>query len=138
MNTSTQSGTQGGLYRVMVMDDDDAVRDLVVLMLSRLGFVVEGYCQGEDLLAALDLRESPPCLMLLDINVARGMGGLDCLHALRQRGLDVPAIAMTGMLDADSHWEGSENFYAVLGKPFAMGQLEHLVRSVPGLGAIDD
>lgn len=108
---------------IFVLDDDDTIRKLLQLMLERMNYRVMGFERGEALLAAC--AEGFPDLVLLDIQVATGMGGLDCLRALHSKGYDRPAIALTGFAESRGG-----NFSAVLGKPFTISELQTTVHSV--------
>jgi CheY-like chemotaxis protein len=60
-------------------------------------------------------------VILLDI-VMPGLSGNETLSALRARGIEIPAIAITGMPD-----KASTGFLAVLGKPIEMLHLTQLI-----------
>jgi CheY-like chemotaxis protein len=71
---------------------------------------------------ALDrIASFPADVIILDI-LMPGLSGNDTLAALRARGIQVPAIAVTGMPD-----KASSGFLAVLGKPIEMLHLAQLV-----------
>lgn len=78
---------------VHVVDDDASVRRSIAFMLKTSGHQVETYESGNDLLrAAGDLTEG--CI-LLDIRMA-GIDGLETQEALRERGVSLPIVIMTG------------------------------------------
>lgn len=78
---------------VHVVDDDASVRRSIAFMLKTSGHQVETYESGDDLLrAAGDLTEG--CI-LLDIRMA-GIDGLETQEALRERGVSLPIVIMTG------------------------------------------
>jgi FixJ family two-component response regulator len=77
---------------VYVVDDDSAVRRALAFELDLAGFTVETFPSGEALL----LRDDPKgagCL-ILDERLP-GASGLDTLHQLRARQIDLPAILVT-------------------------------------------
>ena len=77
---------------VFVVDDDSGVRRALAFALDLAGFDVETFATGEALL----LRERPlgsGCLVL-DQRLP-GVSGLDTLHQLRARNVDLPAILVT-------------------------------------------
>ena len=78
---------------VIVVDDDEAVRDSLQLMLEAEGFEPRTYESGRQLLAAPDLPEQG-CL-LLDVRMP-GMDGLELQRALVDRKVTLPIIIMTG------------------------------------------
>ena len=81
---------------VFVLDDDEAVRDSVVILLECEGFRVESF---ESPLAFLesDAPSRPGCL-LVDVRMPQ-MSGLDVQERLVQEGRGLPVIVMTGHAD---------------------------------------
>ena len=77
---------------VHVVDDDAAVRRSVSFMLKTSGLQVQSYESGPDLLKKHELE--PGCI-LLDIRMP-GMDGLEVQQALRDKGVMLPVIIMTG------------------------------------------
>ncbi len=72
----------GAGARVLVVDDDDAIRDMVAAMLEAVGLVVTAVGDAEE---ALDLfRTESFELVVLDWNMPR-MSGLELCRAIRQR-----------------------------------------------------
>jgi len=81
---------------VFVVDDDDAVRDSIAVLLQSAGFSVEAHASAESLLAALD-PEQPGCL-LLDVNLP-GQNGLQLQSELARRGNTMPIVFLTAFGD---------------------------------------
>ncbi len=109
-------------YRVMLVDDDDRVSELLGRFLGDLGYKVGRVADGETALAAL--REDPPDLLFLDVYLPK-LGGLDVLHAMRSEEIPTPVIAMSGLSDEqmarDSLALGAADFVT---KPFDLLELE--------------
>lgn len=109
-----------GDWIVYVVDDDDAVRDSVGLLLECKGYRVRVYAS-----AAMLQRDFPPdrngCL-LLDADMP-GMGGVELLNQLRRERITTPAIIIIDGMDpgqdAAAEWVAG----MVLQKPFQQGQL---------------
>lgn len=78
---------------VHVVDDDDSVRRSVGFMLKTSGYKVKPYSSGAELLK--HARALDPGCILLDIRMA-GMDGLEVQEALRNQGVALPVIIMTG------------------------------------------
>jgi FixJ family two-component response regulator len=89
-------GTQGELsvpdLVVMVIDDDQAVRNSLKFSLEVEGFTVRVYATGAELLGAEDLALGG--CFVVDQNMP-GMNGLDLIGLLRARHLSAPAILIT-------------------------------------------
>jgi two-component system response regulator FixJ len=81
------------LRLVHLVDDDEAIRRSVGFMLKTSGFHVRTYEGGADLLKAVPNLETG-CI-LLDIRMP-GMDGLEVQAALRDKGVMLPVIIMTG------------------------------------------
>jgi EAL domain-containing protein (putative c-di-GMP-specific phosphodiesterase class I) len=79
--------------RILVVDDDDALRSSLVRFLVRAGFMVVGVDRASCALAALDT--APFDVVVSDVNMPGG-GGLELLRAVRHVDLDVPVILITG------------------------------------------
>ncbi len=77
---------------VLVVDDDDAVRQFTCFLIKELGYRVEEAKTGEQALAAVDLR--PPAAVMLDV-VLPGIDGLGVLRRLREKGVDSPVVMLS-------------------------------------------
>jgi two-component system, LuxR family, response regulator FixJ len=87
---------------VYLVDDDDAVRDALALLLGTVGLEVRTYPDGLALLGELGSaagRDALGCL-LLDIRMPH-ISGLHLQLQLRERGLDLPVILLTGHADVE-------------------------------------
>jgi FixJ family two-component response regulator len=82
-----------------IVDDDDALRDSLSILLRFRSYEVVEFNSGEALLAA----KPPPELdcMILDLRMS-GMGGLDVLDACRANGLMMPIIVVSAFGDVAS------------------------------------
>jgi two-component system response regulator FixJ len=81
------------LRLVHLVDDDEAIRRSVGFMLKTSGFTVRTYESGIELMKAAGGLETG-CI-LLDIRMP-GMDGLEVQKALRDKGVTLPVIIMTG------------------------------------------
>lgn len=88
--------------RVLVADDDDAMRSLLKELFERLGFQVEVVTDGAALWARLEAMRSTtsalPDAVVTDIEMP-GCSGLEVLEALSRWSLDVPVVVVTGVAD---------------------------------------
>src|SRR5687768_16867910 len=78
---------------VLIIDDDESVRRSFIRTLEQEGYTVETATTGESGLERL--RGAPVDLVLLDLHLPR-MDGIEVLSALRQGGLDVPVLMVSG------------------------------------------
>ena len=79
---------------IFCVEDDEAIRNMMVYTLRSSGFSVKGFDAGDALFAALE-KETPQ-LILLDIMLP-GMDGLEILQRLRLRSAtaNIPVIMAT-------------------------------------------
>lgn len=84
--------------RIAVVDDSAAVRQSLALLIGARGFAVDAFPGSEDLLAAPDLPGYDCFVIDLKLD---GPSGSDLLAVLRQKGLEQPAILISGW-DVDS------------------------------------
>ena len=81
---------------IHVVDDDDSLRSALLLLLSAGGFEARGYGSAGDFLLN-PLPDRPGCV-LLDLRMP-GPSGLDLQEALRDKGIRLPVIFLTGHAD---------------------------------------
>lgn len=79
--------------RVLVVDDDLFMRDLLTRMFVNAGVLVEAYASASELLSAADLRS--PGVLLLDMKMPI-LTGLELQRLLREEGVTLPVIFLTG------------------------------------------
>lgn len=77
---------------VAIVDDDEAVRDSLALLLRLHGCDARGFASGESFLEWAGTQ--PVDCVLLDLRM-HGLSGLDVQAALGERGLDYPVIVLT-------------------------------------------
>ena len=82
---------------IFIVDDDDAVRDSLALLLGLRGYATRSFARGEDFLAAID-RSAGGCI-LLDLRLP-GIDGLAVQSDLAEREICLPIIMLTAHGDA--------------------------------------
>ena len=78
---------------VYIVDDDDAVRDSLAILLESAGLTIEAFPSADPALARA--REKTPDCLVTDIRMP-GMDGMELFAALTKAGVDTPVIIMTG------------------------------------------
>jgi two-component system, LuxR family, response regulator FixJ len=104
------------MRRILVVEDDEAVRASTRTLLEAQGFLVRDFADAESFLAATDGRDAD-CIVL-DHNLA-GMSGLDLIAVLRAQGVVTPAIIVSGNGKPLLTRAAKEGVHAVLRKPLA-------------------
>jgi two-component system OmpR family response regulator len=106
---------------VLIVDDDDGVRDLVRMALRHVGYDVEGVASLLDARNMVERR--PPDLMLLDVMLPDGDGFAFC-RRVREAGIDVPVLFLTARDTMDDKVRGlTVGGDDYLTKPFGLEEL---------------
>jgi DNA-binding response OmpR family regulator len=114
--------------KVLVVEDDPGIRELVRLALHEAGFRVEEARDGGEAIRAIDGHRLPPdrlCLVLLDLMLPK-VDGLAVLNHLAAQGAKVPVVAMSASrekLQAAAEAGAQE----ILPKPFDLDKLLEVV-----------
>jgi len=113
--------------RVLAVDDDAFMRDLLHRVLARAGMQVTTVGTADELLAASEL--STATLLLLDVKMP-GVSGLDLQDLLRRRGIDLPVVFLSGAADLAMAVTAMRNGAAdFVEKPFERAALIERVQS---------
>ncbi len=125
---------QTGSVRVLVVDDDAAVRESLERSLRFEGYEVATAVDGLDALYAVG-RDQPD-IVILDVMMPR-VDGLEACRQLRARGDDVPVLMLTardGLADRVSGLDVGADDYLV--KPFALEELFARLRALARRAAL--
>src|SRR5450432_2565729 len=113
--------------RILVVDDEDPIREVVSSMLTSANFVCSQASSGEEALALLQSGEEFE-LMLSDLMMA-GMDGQELLGATKERFPNMPVVMVTAVHDVSVALSAIRNgAYDYLLKPFEREQLLATVR----------
>ena len=103
---------------VFIVDDDEAMRESLVILMQSAGYRIESYTSGMEFLEAW--TEDKRGCMILDINLP-DISGLELQKILSERGIDLPIVFLTGFGDvpksSTAFKAGAVNF---LEKPVAV------------------
>ena len=111
--------------RILLVDDDDDVREVTAAMLRADGHAVVEAANGHAALDILD-RGEPLDLMVVDYAMP-AMNGAEYARAARQRRPEVPALLITGYAESGLLADIAD-LAAVLRKPFRQADLAAAVR----------
>jgi CheY-like chemotaxis protein len=115
-----------GSERLLIVDDDDDVREIMSSYMSELGYEVRDVEHGQ---AALDLlTDFHPSAVVLDFAMP-GMNGADAAVAILEKCPDVPLLFISGYADSEL-LEKAVGKAPLLRKPFRPAELAEVVRSV--------
>ena len=104
MSVSSAVNTSGERPRVLVVDDDAALAEMLTLVLQSEGFAPEMVSRGDQVLAAF--RAFKPDVVLLDLMLP-GMDGIDVCRRIREES-GVPIVMLTARTDTLDVVEGLE------------------------------
>jgi CheY-like chemotaxis protein len=120
--------------RVLIMDDEPAVRKVLGSMLEKLGLTV-GYADSGQ--AAIEEYENarskgtPYDLIIMDLTIPGGMGGQEAIKMLAEIDSEVKVVVSSGysedpvMANYKSH-----GFSGVLSKPFRLAELRGVLQQI--------
>jgi DNA-binding NtrC family response regulator len=111
--------------RVLVVDDEPALIDVIVEHLIDSPYIVETATNGADALAAV--ARDRPDVVLLDIKMP-GLDGMDVLKEIRRRDPSIAVIMVSGLPDVATTAEALRHgAFGYVPKPFDLRYLKHLV-----------
>lgn len=114
------------MTKVLIVDDDCFMRDLLTRVLLSDGMQVASFASAADLLAGGQLASASA--LLLDVHMP-DMSGLDLQALLRQRGVDLPVVFISGAADLEIAVTAMRNGAAdFIEKPFQGAALIARVR----------
>jgi PAS domain S-box-containing protein len=123
---------RSGSGRILVMDDEEAVRDVLARTLGRLGYEVAGARHGVEAIALYQEAKAAGRAfdaVLVDLTVPGGMGGKEVADQLRQIDRSVTLIASSGYSDAPVMSEFRRyGFDDVIPKPWTPNQLSEVLQ----------
>jgi putative two-component system response regulator len=123
---------------VLVIDDDEQIRRLIVSLLGPMGHVLKEAASAEE--GLVKLREEPPDLVLLDMQLP-GRSGHDVLKEIRAdpRSRLIPVVMITGAATHERKLKAIEaGVTDFLGKPFSPEELVARVRALMELKLVTD
>ncbi|MEW6349338.1 MAG: response regulator [Thermodesulfobacteriota bacterium] len=121
---------RGGSETILLVDDDELIRQLGSRILQRGGYAVIEASNGKEALDVYRSRGKEISLVVLDL-IMPEMGGVECLQELLKIGLDVKVVIASGF-SAEKHTRdllhsGAKGF---VNKPFNMKDVLETVRNV--------
>ncbi|KAF5065430.1 Response regulator receiver protein [anaerobic digester metagenome] len=118
------SGPRG---RVLLMDDEESILEVMSQMLRRRGFEVSCARDGSEAVSAYrDALESGTCFdaVVMDLSIPGGMGGREAIHLLLEIDPGVRALVSSGHSNDPVMIRPVEHgFVGVLPKPYSIAEL---------------
>jgi PAS domain S-box-containing protein len=116
---------------ILVVDDEDGVRDFIDRALSRLGYHVTAMSSGEEALEKVGGYFAEPIDLLITDVVLPGMSGPELAATLGASRQGMPVLYVSGYASDVTAFHGLPGLAAhVLAKPFGMDSLVRRVRTI--------
>jgi CheY-like chemotaxis protein len=123
-----------GSGRILVVDDEEAIRDLLSNMLTHIGYEVDCVPDGAK---AIDVYQNaqaegrPYTAVILDITIPGGMGGLEALEPLRAIDPQAKVLISSGYANNPAMANFQRyGFNGVIAKPYTVQRLHDVLQHV--------
>jgi PAS domain S-box-containing protein len=135
-NTQDEQKPVNGKGKILVMDDEEIVRDVAIKMLCAIGYRVETSIDGKETIELYQKAKSagdPYDAVIMDLTIPGGMGGRETIEKLREIDPSVNAVVSSGYANDPIMAEYKEHgFSGVIPKPYDMKELGRIVKEVTG------
>ena len=112
--------------RILVVDDEKVIREILCEFLALEGYVVRGVEDGQKALTELRLR--PYDIVISDLKMPK-VSGLELLERVTSEKLDVLTVIMTGFGTVETAIEAmKKGAYDYILKPFKVEEVVHIVQ----------
>jgi signal transduction histidine kinase len=123
-----------GSGKILVVDDEAMIRNVLHQLLESLGYTVECVQDGTEAVAAYQRAQAvgqPFAAVILDYTIPGGMGGLETLARLRALDPQVTALISSGYANNPvmADW-AAYGFSGVVAKPYTITQLQEALHHV--------
>ncbi|MGK2906491.1 MAG: ATP-binding protein [Desulfuromonadales bacterium] len=120
--------------KILVMDDEEMIRNMLNEMLGELGFAVETAVEGQQAIdmyrQAMDTGK-PFAIVILDLNIPSGMGGQKAAKGILQIDPQAKIIVSSGYADGPIIANYTDHgFKGVASKPYRLNQLSGVLAQV--------
>jgi two-component system CheB/CheR fusion protein len=131
LTTETGADAPSVKGKVLIVEDDPEVRDLLVLLLKGEGHRIGVASDGDGALEFIAKRGLSPDIILADYNLPNGMTGLETIAKIRERlHHSIPAVILTGDISTDTLRQVAEHNCIQINKPVKPLQLAHLIQTL--------
>ena len=120
--------TEDGVSILLVVDDEEGMRETLTDILEEFGFDVDSARDGREAVDRVSERDYD--LLLMDIKMPE-MDGVEALTKIKSFSPQIPIIMMTAYADSSAVEEAREQgAEAVVYKPLDMGSLLAMIREL--------
>lgn len=115
--------------RILVVDDEAEILEVLSEYLSARGFEVHAVASGREALERVNREARPYDLALVDWNLP-GIAGRDVITDLEELSPSTPVVVVTGSLNPRMSRKGVERVERILTKPFSLSTLGQTVDEI--------
>jgi CheY-like chemotaxis protein len=119
----------GGSETVLLVEDEEAVRDLAAFVLGEQGYTVLTAADGDEAMTVARRHPGRIALLLSDVVMPR-MGGSELARCLRAREPSLHVLLMSGYTDEEHVGAFSQGEFPFIAKPFSPLALLRRVRDI--------
>lgn len=123
-----------GQGKILVMDDEEIIRELAVTSLEFLGYRVDAVEDGDSCISSYQQardKKDPYNVVIMDLTIPGGMGGVEAIQKLREIDPNVTAIVSSGYSSGPVMANYEEHgFKGVVAKPY---KVEDLAKALSNL-----
>ena len=123
-----------GTKKILIMDDEEILREVTSLMLTQIGCETVVASHGKEALQKYEQARAaghPFDAVILDLTIKGEKGGIDTIKKLRKTDPETIAIVASGYSDAQVMSECKKyGFNAAIAKPFSLAQLKDIIDRV--------
>lgn len=114
-------------YRILIVDDEESLREFLSIMLHREGYQVDTAVDGAQ--AAAHLRDHAYDLVISDIKMPR-MSGLELLRHIKERSPETVVLMVTAFSTTEEAVEAmKQGAYDYITKPFQNEEIRLIVKN---------
>ncbi len=117
----------GAPHRILVVDDEPSIRQLVTNSLARAGYRVDSAADGALAWEALQVRRYD---LLITDNTMPRINGIALVKKLRSKSSTLPVVMATGRVPEELESQLSLRISDILLKPFTMEEILKIVKKV--------
>ena len=130
----TKEGVVTGQGRVLIMDDERSIREVLADMCRQIGYSVEVTQDGEDAIERVcqyQSHEQRIDIAILDLSIPGKMGGKDAVAKLRNIDSRIKMVVSSGYSDDEVISDPSRfGFDGVITKPYTLAKLSQVLHAV--------
>ncbi|MCC7519874.1 MAG: PAS domain S-box protein [Verrucomicrobiae bacterium] len=122
------AAAEGGTERILVVEDNESVRDFILDALRSAGYAVVEAANAEEALERMEEEGAHIRLVLTDV-IMPGMGGIELARRLRAERRHLHVVLMSGFSNDDAVFRAADEMGCVfIRKPFDLIELRRLIR----------